>query len=104
MPLQLLLLVRTFWWEDSSAFDLATEWLPSPIATNYTSQLHQVSQGVCATPKLQGKLVMSLALAPKDFKVPAILSHMIGYYGISFGQINETWLEKPLSVFFSVYA
>ena len=34
MPLQLSLFVRTFWWDDSSAFDLATEWLPSPNAAN----------------------------------------------------------------------
>lgn len=53
-PLQLLRLVRTFWWEDSSAFDLAAEWLPSPIATNCISRLRQVSQGVCATTRQTG--------------------------------------------------
>lgn len=75
------------------------------LLTKYVSQLQWVSRGVQVTPKLLGKLVISLGLEPKDFEVLAVPSPMINYYDISSGQANEKSLYqrgKAHSVFFSV--
>lgn len=86
-----------------TAFDLAAKSLPSLVAAKLESTSTGIPESLCNS-STAWQIGSTLALEPKGFEVPAIPPHMIERYSISFGQINEKKLEKPLSVFFLMYA